>query len=102
MACTGEALREEPPRSQPSLADRGVMPQLHCLLRALVATPRHRLRLGTLAVALVVVVCAVAFGQIKLNAWNGSFLDTLEHRTFENLGGEILRFLIIVGGLLVL
>jgi putative ATP-binding cassette transporter len=84
------------------MAERGVLPQLTCLLRALVATPRHRLRLGILAVALVVVVCAVAFGQIKLNAWNGSFLDTLEHRTFENLGGEILRFLVIVGGLLIL
>ena len=102
MACTGEALREEAARPQPSMADRGVMPQLLCLLRALVATPRHRLRLGILATALVVVVCAVAFGQIKLNAWNGSFLDTLEHRTFENLGAEIGRFLVIVGGLLVL
>jgi len=102
MACTGEALREELARPQPSVADRGVMPQLLCLLRALVATPRHRLRLGILAVALVVVVCAVAFGQIKLNMWNGSFLDTLEHRTWDKLGAEIVRFLIIVGGLLIL
>ena len=102
MACTGEALREESARPQPSTADRSVTSQLLCLVRALLATPRHRLRLGILAVALVVVVCAVAFGQIKLNAWNGSFLDTLEHRTFENLGAEILRFLMIVGGLLIL
>src|SRR5262245_15366977 len=102
MACTGEALREEPARPQPSMADRGVMPQLLCLLRALVATPRHRLRLGILATALVVVVCAVAFGQIKLNMWNGSFLDTLEHRTFSTLGGQLIRFFMIVGGLLIL
>src|SRR5262249_57151397 len=99
MACTGEALREEPARPQASMVDRSVTSQLLCLVRALFAPPRHRLRLGILAVALVVVVCAVAFGQIKLNAWNGSFLDTLEHRTFESLGGEILRFLMIVGGL---
>ena len=102
MACTGEALREEPARPQPSMADRGVTSQFLCLLRALVATPRHRVRLGILAVALVIVVCAVAYGQIKLNVWRGSFLDTLEHRSFADLGAEVLRFLVIVGGLLVL
>jgi putative ATP-binding cassette transporter len=102
MACTDEALRVEQPRQKLKMADRGVLPQLMCLVRALVATPRHRVRLGILAVALVVVVCAVAFGQIKLNVWQGSFLDTLEHRSFANLGGEVLRFLVIVGGLLIL
>jgi putative ATP-binding cassette transporter len=102
MACTDEALRVEPAGPQPGTADRGVMSQFLCLLHALVATPRHRLRLGILAVALVVVVCAVAYGQIKLNAWNGSFLDTLEHRTFDNIGGELGRFFVIVGGLLIL
>jgi vitamin B12/bleomycin/antimicrobial peptide transport system ATP-binding/permease protein len=83
------------------MANRGGMPEFLCLLRALVATPRHRLRLGILAAALAVVVCAVAFGQIKLNIWNGSFLDTLSHRTFDKLGGEIVGFLMIVGGLLI-
>ncbi len=102
MACTDEALRVEPGRPQPGTAERGVTSQFLCLLRALVATPRHRVRLGILAVCLVVVVCAVAFGQIKLNVWRGSFLDTLEHRSFADLGAEVLRFLVIVGGLLVL
>jgi putative ATP-binding cassette transporter len=102
MACTDEALRVGPARLKGGLANRGVTSQFLCLLRALVATPRHRVRLGILAVALVVVVCAVAFGQIKLNVWRGSFLDTLEHRSFGDLGAEVLRFLVIVGGLLVL
>jgi putative ATP-binding cassette transporter len=84
------------------MANRGVMPEFLCLLRALVATPRHRLRLGILGAVLAVVVCGVAFGQIKLNIWNGSFLDTLSHRTFDKLGGEIVDFLMIVGGLLIL
>src|SRR5262249_25984646 len=102
MACTVEALHLERPGQEATTADSGVMAQLMCLLRALVATPRHRVRLGILATALVVVVCAVAYGQIKLNAWNGSFLDTLEHRTFSTLGGQLIRFFLIVGGLLVL
>ncbi|MGE0164962.1 MAG: ABC transporter ATP-binding protein/permease [Dongiaceae bacterium] len=71
------------------------------LLRALGRSP-HRVRLGFLAVSLVLVVCAVAYGQIRLNEWNGSFTDTLEQRAFANLGGEILAFLAIVSGLLLL
>ena len=78
------------------------MPQLMSLLRALVGSSRYRLRLGVLAVSLVIVVCAVAFGQIKLNIWNGSFLDTLEQRSFGHLGTQLGYFLLIVGGLLVL
>src|SRR5262249_28593218 len=102
MACTGEALQLEQPCQKMTTADCGVMAQLMCLLRALVATPRHRVRLGILATALLVVVCAVAYGQIKLNSWNGSFLDTLEHRTFSTLGSQLIRFFLIVGGLLIL
>jgi len=84
------------------MADRSATSQFLCLLRALIATPRHRVRLGLLAVALVVVGCAAAYGQIKLNRWNGSFLDSLDHRAFANLGGELVTFFVIVGGLLIL
>jgi putative ATP-binding cassette transporter len=84
------------------MAERGVMPQLMYLLRALGATPRHRLRLGGLAFGLVVVVCAVAFGQIKLNAWNGAFYDLLARRSFSDLDTELGIFLIIASGLLLL
>jgi putative ATP-binding cassette transporter len=86
---------------KPGMADRGVAAQLMTLLRALGRSP-HRVRLGLMAVSLVVVVCAVAYGQIRLNEWNGSFTDTLEQRAFGNLGGEILAFLAIVSGLLLL
>src|SRR4029453_2939399 len=94
MACITETLRSEPPRHKPGMAERGVMPQLMYLLRALSATPRHRLRLGGLAFALVIVVCAVAYGQIKLNAWNGAFYDLLARRSFSDLDTELGIFLV--------
>ena len=101
MALTSEMPRSGPAELKRAPAGRGVVAQLTCLLRALGASG-HRLRLGILAGALAVVVCAVAYGQIKLNAWNGAFYDTLEHREFANLGGQLGLFLIIVGGLLIL
>lgn len=77
------------------------MAQLLCLLRALCRS-RYRSRLAILALVLFAVVCANTYGQIRLNAWNGSFYDTLERRSFAALGGEIVAFLIIIGGLLTL
>jgi putative ATP-binding cassette transporter len=72
-----------------------------CLLRALCRS-RYRTRLGILALILVGVVLANTYGQIRLNAWNGSFYDTLERRQFWALGNELLTFLVIISGLLTL
>jgi putative ATP-binding cassette transporter len=83
------------------MSDRGIVAQLMCLLRALTRS-RYRSRLGLLAGLLLAVVCASTFGQIKLNAWIGSFYDTLEQRSFWALGNEVLTFLVIVSGLLLL
>ncbi|MCW5773999.1 MAG: ABC transporter ATP-binding protein/permease, partial [Rhodospirillaceae bacterium] len=69
------------------------------MLRAL-SRSRYRKRLGWLALGLFIVVCANTYGQIRLNAWNGSFYDTLERRSLWALGNEIVTFLVIVGGLL--
>lgn len=77
------------------------MAQLLCLLRALCRS-RYRSRLGLFALALFVVVCANTYGQIRLNVWSGSFYDTLERRSFWLLGNELVAFLVIVGGLLLL
>lgn len=70
-----------------------------CLLRALCRS-RYRTRLGILALLLFVVVGGNTYGQIRLNAWNGSFYDTLEQRSFWALGNELIAFLVIIGGLL--
>jgi putative ATP-binding cassette transporter len=72
-----------------------------CLVRAL-RTSRQRYKLAAMAAALVVVVVANALGQIKLNAWQGSFFDALERRSFSALGDELIAFLTIVAVLLAL
>jgi vitamin B12/bleomycin/antimicrobial peptide transport system ATP-binding/permease protein len=51
---------------------------------------------------LVAVVVANSVGQIRLNAWHGSFFDALERRSFSALGGQLLIFLAIVAVLLFL
>ncbi|MGH7004872.1 MAG: ABC transporter ATP-binding protein/permease, partial [Alphaproteobacteria bacterium] len=71
------------------------------MLRALCRS-RYRSRLGFLSFILLVVVCANTYGQVRLNLWSGSFYDTLEQRSVWALGGELVTFLIIVSGLLLL
>ena len=97
----GRSAAIRPARRQLGIADRGVLVQLGCLLRALGGSP-HRLRLGILAASLCLIVCAVAYGQIRLNEWHGTLTDTLEQRAFGNLGGVIVTFFVIVSGLLLL
>lgn len=63
---------------------------------------RYRVRVGWLALILLAVVGANTYGQVRLNAWSGSFYDTLAQRSFWALGNELIAFLIIVGGLLAL
>jgi putative ATP-binding cassette transporter len=45
-----------------------------------------------MAAALVLVVVANTFGQIKLNAWHGSFFDALERRSISALGDQLIVF----------
>jgi putative ATP-binding cassette transporter len=78
-----------------------VWSQLLCLLRALCRS-RYRSRVGWLALILLAVVGANTYGQVRLNAWSGSFYDTLAQRSWWALGNELLTFLIIVSGLLTL
>lgn len=63
---------------------------------------RYRARVGWLALILLAVVGANTYGQVRLNAWSGSFYDTLAQRSFWALGNELVAFLVIVGGLLTL
>ena len=84
------------------MVTRGVVPQLLSLLHALCAARRHWPRLVVLAMALVIVVCSIAYGQIRLNVWNGTFYDMLSRRSFSDLGAELTIFLLIVSGLLLL
>lgn len=82
-------------------ADLRLGAQIICLLRALCAS-RYRLRLAILAATLLLVVLANTFGQIRLNAWHGTFYDALEKRSLSALGDQVVLFLTIAGGLLLL
>jgi vitamin B12/bleomycin/antimicrobial peptide transport system ATP-binding/permease protein len=78
-----------------------VRAQLGSLLAALAGSP-YRRRLGLLTAGIVLVICANSVGQVWLNAWQGSFFDTIEHRELAAFGSQLLVFGQIVSGLLVL
>ena len=54
---------------------------------------RYRGRVGWLALILLAVVGANTYGQVRLNAWSGSFYDTLAQRSFWALGNELIAIL---------
>jgi ABC-type uncharacterized transport system fused permease/ATPase subunit len=62
-------------------------PQMLMMFRALMTSPQ-RTKILLLGVALVVVVGATAFGQIRLNAWNRPFYDALAHKDLDEFLGS--------------
>ena len=77
--------------SRQPVADESVVTQLLTLLRALRASP-YRRRLALLAIAIVVVICANAAGQIRLNVWQRAFYDALEQRHVAAFMSQLLVF----------
>jgi putative ATP-binding cassette transporter len=86
---------------KPTVAPDGVVPQLWTLWRALRAS-RHQRQIGLLSGGIVLVVCLNAVGQIRLNSWQGAFYDAIEQRAVAAFTTQLLVFLVIAGGLLVL
>jgi vitamin B12/bleomycin/antimicrobial peptide transport system ATP-binding/permease protein len=76
-------------------------PQLLIMFRAILASPL-RTKLLLLGVAIVVVIGATAFGQIRLNAWNQPFYNALTRRDLREFLNQLMVFGAIAGGLLVL
>jgi len=76
-------------------------PHLKMILDALRAS-RERFALYWLGVALVVIVSATAYGQIRLNAWNKPFYDALARKELSEVIEQVLVFAYIAGALLVL
>ncbi|WP_245257431.1 ABC transporter ATP-binding protein/permease [Methylocapsa acidiphila] len=75
--------------------------QIRIMGKAFMASA-NRNALVALGVALCVVVGATAYGQIKLNAWNGPFYDSLSHKNFASFLYQLVVFAGIAGGLLIL
>ena len=97
---------KRPPSSQTPAAPRsgrsdGVIAQLMTLLRALAGSRRRR-QLGLLALGVVVVICANAAGQIRLNIWQRDFYQAIEQRHMAAFITQLMVFAVIAGGLLVL
>jgi ABC transporter transmembrane region 2 len=97
----------KPPLSQPPDAPRLVLrsdsaiAQLMTLLRALIGSRRRR-QLGLLALGVVVVICANAAGQIRLNIWQRDFYEAIEQRHVAAFIAQLMVFAAIAGALLVL
>ena len=65
-------------------------------------TSPQRTKILLLGAALVLVIAATAFGQIKLNAWNQPFYNALQRRDLHGFLVQLVIFCIIAGALLIL
>ncbi len=79
----------------------GVRAELRTLARALFASPRRR-RIGLLVLGVVLVVCANAGGQIRLNIWQRDFYEAIEQRDVPEFLRQLVVFAGIAGALLTL
>src|SRR5271170_5594381 len=79
----------------------GLVRELMMLLRAILASPVGK-TLVLLAIVVVVVIFATAYGQIRLNRWNKPFYDALSRRDLRSFLFQLGVFFLIAGFLLVL
>jgi vitamin B12/bleomycin/antimicrobial peptide transport system ATP-binding/permease protein len=80
-------------------AESDIVSQLRIMFRALWASP-VRNTLLVLGGAVLLVVIATAYGQVRLNRWNRPFYDALSHRDFGEFVVQLGVFAMIAGGLL--
>jgi ABC-type uncharacterized transport system fused permease/ATPase subunit len=71
------------------------------MFRALLASPQRN-RILLLGIALITVIGATAFAQIKLNAWNQPFYDALSRKDLGAFFSQLVVFVYIACGLLIL
>jgi putative ATP-binding cassette transporter len=81
--------------------DENFMSLLGVVLAALRTTPK-RLALAMLAFALILVIAATAWEQIRLNAWNQPFYDALAQKDLPTVLTQLQVYVLIAGGLLIL
>ena len=81
--------------------DQRLVPQLLMMTRVLLASTA-RMTILLLAGALVVVISATAFSQIRLNAWNQPFYDALARKDISAFLHQLVVFGVIASALLCL
>ncbi len=87
--------------SEGEAAHLGLLRQLGMMLRAIFGSPVGK-TLTLLVVAIVIVVVASAYGQIRLNRWNKPFYDALSRRDMRDFLYQLGVFFLIAAFLLVL
>jgi putative ATP-binding cassette transporter len=102
----GGSMDDQPAKTpaSPDLAtppSRDLLAQSLMMFRAFMTSP-ERNKLLFLGGALVIVIGATAFGQIRLNAWNQPFYDALARKDLVAFGEQIIVFAVIAGALLAL
>ena len=81
------------------ISKSGVWAQLATLVRAIRASPQRRTLLS-LPVGSVLVIGAIAAGQVRLNAWQGAFYDSLQQHDLHVFMRQLVLFTGIVAVLL--
>jgi putative ATP-binding cassette transporter len=71
------------------------------LIRAIGGSPQRRL-LISLPIGTAFVIGGIAFGQVKLNTWQGAFYDSLQQHDFPSFLRQLVVFIFIVAFLLTL
>jgi putative ATP-binding cassette transporter len=94
---TGEAKAKRP--SVPE--DSNVLADLYVLFRSMLRG-RKGIPIYRLGIAIVVILVANMFGQVRLNQWNGAFFDAIEKRNTDAFQWQLVVFLGIIAVLLVL
>src|SRR5271170_6141683 len=79
----------------------GLVRELMMLLRAILASPVGK-TLVLLAIVVVLVIIATAYGQIRLNSWNKPFYDALSRRDLREFLFQLGVFFVIAGCILAL
>jgi putative ATP-binding cassette transporter len=82
-------------------AHLGLARQVGLVTRTIFGSPVRRMLIFVLA-ALILVVAATAYGQIRLNGWNKPFYDALSRRDLRDFLFQLGVFFLIAGFLLVL
>jgi len=89
------------PAAQQSSDFSDLIAQFRAFVGALWSSPGRR-NLTLLTVGIITVICLTAGGQVILNAWNRPFYEAIEQRNLGAFTHQLMIFVMIAGGLLVL
>ncbi|MBV8574281.1 MAG: ABC transporter ATP-binding protein/permease, partial [Acetobacteraceae bacterium] len=87
--------------SELDVGQTGLVRQLAGMVRALIASPVGNAVISV-STAILIIILATAYAQIRLNRWNKPFYDALSRRDFSDFLHQLGVFAVIASALLVL